>query len=72
MARTTLPLVSALWVANGVQGTYLHLRGVAQKPGGLRHNTLFNIETGPPLLAPLLMTMVGGMGLVACVLRRER
>jgi hypothetical protein len=72
MARTTLPIVSALWVANGVQGTYLHLRGVAQKPGGLRHNTLFNIETGPPLLAPLLMTMVGGMGLVASVLRRER
>jgi len=72
MARTTLPLVSALWVLNGAQGTYLHLRGVAQKPGGLRHNALFNIETGPPLLAPLLMTMVGGMGLIAGALRRER
>jgi len=27
---------------------------------------------GPPLLAPLLVTMVGGMGLLASVLRRER
>ncbi len=26
---------------------------------------------GPPLLAPLLVTMVGGMGLLAAVLRRE-
>jgi hypothetical protein len=27
---------------------------------------------GPPLFAPLLVTMVGGMGLLAAVLRRER
>jgi len=26
---------------------------------------------GPPLLAPLLVTMVGGMGLLASVLRRK-
>lgn len=72
MARTALPFASALIVANGIQGTYLHIRGIAQKPGGFRHNALFNIETGPPLLAPLLMTMVGGMGLLAAILRRER
>jgi hypothetical protein len=30
------------------------------------------MEMGPPLLAPLLVTMVGGMGLLAGVLRRER
>ena len=72
MARTALPLASALIVANGIQGTYLHVRGIAQKPGVFRHNPLFNIETGPPLLAPLLMTMVGGMGLLAGILRRER
>ena len=72
MAATVLPFASALIVANGIQGTYLHIRGIAQKPGGFRRNALFNIETGPPLLAPLLMTMVGGMGLVATVLRRER
>jgi hypothetical protein len=29
------------------------------------------MEMGPPLLAPLLMTMVGGMGLLAAILRRE-
>ena len=27
---------------------------------------------GPPLLAPLLVTMVGGMGLLAAILRREK
>lgn len=71
MAKTLLPLSSVAIAANGLQGSYLHLRGVAQKPGGLR-NFRYNVETGPPLLAPLLMTMVGGMGLVAAVLRRER
>ena len=71
-AHTALPLASAAIAANGLQGTYLHVRGIAQKPGGFRHNALFNIETGPPLLAPLLMTMVGGMGLLAAILRRER
>lgn len=71
MAKTALPVASALIVANGLQGTWLHARGVAQKPGGWS-NARYNIETGPPLLAPLLMTMVGGMGLLASILRRER
>jgi hypothetical protein len=69
-AKTTLPLVSAFVVANGLQGTYLHVRGILRKPGGLSE-ALYNIEMGPPLFAPLLMTMVGGMGLLAAVLRRE-
>jgi hypothetical protein len=30
------------------------------------------MEMGPPLFAPLLVTMVGGMGLLAAVLRREQ
>ncbi|MFP5346466.1 MAG: hypothetical protein ACLGIA_05520, partial [Actinomycetes bacterium] len=34
MAKTLLPVASALIVANGLQGTYLHVRGIAQKPGG--------------------------------------
>ncbi|MFJ9847642.1 hypothetical protein ACIRYZ_45965 [Kitasatospora sp. NPDC101155] len=29
------------------------------------------LEMGPPLFAPLLMSLVGGMGLVAAELRRE-
>ena len=71
MAKTALPIASAAIVANGFQGTYLHARGIAQKPGGWK-NARYNMEMGPPLLAPLLVTMVGGMGLLAAVLRREK
>jgi hypothetical protein len=70
-AKTTLPLVSAIIVANGVQGVVLHARGIHQKPGGFK-NFRYNMEMGPPLLAPLLVTVVGGMGLLAAVLRREK
>jgi hypothetical protein len=67
-AHTVLPLASAAIVVNGVQGTYLHWRGIRQRPGGF---TRYNLESGPPLFAPLLASLVGGMGLVAAVLRRE-
>lgn len=67
-AHTVLPLASAAIVANGLQGTYLHWRGVAQRPGGV---TRYNMESGPPVFAPLLASVVGGMGLLASVLRRE-
>jgi hypothetical protein len=67
-AHTVLPLASAAIVINGVQGTYLHWRGIRQRPGGF---TRYNMESGPPLFAPLLASLVGGMGLVAAVLRRE-
>ena len=67
-AHTVLPFVSAAIVVNGLQGTYLHLRGVAQRPGGI---TRYNLESGPPAFAPLLASLVGGMGLLAAVLRRE-
>jgi hypothetical protein len=70
-AKTALPVASAAIVANGLQGTYLHARGIAQKPGGWA-NARYNMEMGPPLLAPLLVTMVGGMGLLAAILRREQ
>lgn len=71
MAKTALPLASAIIVANGLQGTWFHARGIAQKPGGWR-NLRYNMEMGPPLLAPLLVTLVGGMGLLAAILRREK
>lgn len=67
-AHTVLPLASATIVANGLQGTYLHWRGIAQRPGGV---TRYNIEAGPPPFAPLLASLVGAMGLLAAVLRRE-
>jgi hypothetical protein len=70
-AKTLLPVAAATIVANGLQGTYLHARGIGQKPGGWR-NLRYNLEMGPPLLAPLLVTMVGGMGLLAAILRREK
>ena len=69
-AKTVLPLVSAAIVANGIQGTVLHLRGIAQKPGGWQMAG-YNLEMGPPAFAPLLASLVGGMGLLAAVLRRE-
>jgi hypothetical protein len=71
LAKTALPAVSALATANGLQGTYLHVRGIAQRPGGWRF-ARYNAEMGPPLFAPLLFSMVGGMGLLAAILRRER
>ncbi len=71
MAKTALPLASATIVANGLQGVFLQARGISQKPGGWS-NARYNMEMGPPLLAPLLVTMVGGMGLLAAILRREK
>ena len=69
-AKTVLPLTSLAIVLNGVQGTYLHWRGIAQKPGGWALAS-YNVEMGPPMFAPLLASLVGGMGLLAAVLRRE-
>ncbi len=71
VAKTALPLFSAVIVVNGLHGMFFHWRGIVQKPGGLRVNARYNIEMGPPALAPLLASLVGGMGLLAAVLRRE-
>jgi hypothetical protein len=70
-ARTWLPAASALYALDGVAGMYLHLRGVARKPGGLREAS-YNLIMGPPLLAPGSLVMVGAIGLAASVMRRER
>jgi hypothetical protein len=67
-ARTVLPAASAAIVINGLQGFYLHVRGIRQRPGGF---TKYNMESGPPAFAPLLASLVGGMGLLAALLRRE-
>ena len=69
-AKTVLPIVSAVVLANSLQGQYLHLRGIAQRPGGWKM-ARYNAEMGPPTFAPLLFGMIGGMGLLASVLRRE-
>jgi hypothetical protein len=70
-AKTVLPIAAGLYFANGMFGTYLHIRGIGRKPGGWSIPT-YNVPMGPPLMAPGLMSMVGGMGLLAAILRRER
>jgi hypothetical protein len=70
-ARTTLPAVSALYCLDGLIGVITHVRGVARKPGGFAEPT-YNLVMGPPLLAPGSLALVGGMGLVAALARRER
>ncbi|MBV9310990.1 MAG: hypothetical protein JOZ73_09160 [Solirubrobacterales bacterium] len=70
-ARTWLPALSALYMADGLIGVITHVRGVARKPGGFKE-PMFNIVMGPPLLAPGSLALVGGMGLAAAALERER
>ncbi|MDQ3768564.1 MAG: hypothetical protein M3370_03665 [Actinomycetota bacterium] len=70
-ARTALPFASALFALDGAIGVVTHVRGVARKPGGFQE-PLYNIVMGPPLLAPGSLVMVGGIGLLAAVLPRER
>jgi hypothetical protein len=70
-ATTVLPVVSALYCLDGAIGVYTHVQGVRKRPGGFSE-PLYNIVMGPPLLAPGSLALVGGMGLVAAVARRER
>jgi hypothetical protein len=69
-ARTTLPAVSALYALDGAVGIVTHIRGVARKPGGFAEPT-YNLVMGPPLLAPGSLALVGAMGVVAGLARRE-
>ena len=70
IAKTWLPAAAGLYALNGLMGEYFHVRGVGKRPGGWALPT-YNVVMGPPLFAPGLMAMVGGMGLLAAVLRRE-
>ena len=70
-AKTALPLASAVYVATGLSGLYFHFRGVSRKPGGWSE-AAYNVVMGPPIMAPLLFSMVGGMGILAALLRREQ
>jgi hypothetical protein len=70
-ARTWLPLTSGLYGACGVLGTALHARGVQRRPGGFREPT-YNLVMGPPLLAPGSLGLIGAMGILAAIARRER
>jgi len=69
-ARILLPLVSLITVIDGVVGFFMHLRGIARKPGGWRIPVV-NIVMGPPIFAPLLFAISGFLGLITTFLRRE-
>ena len=70
-ARTVLPLFGALYALDGVIGIYTHFRGVEKRPGGF-HEAHYNLVMGPPLLAPGSLAMVGAMGVLAGIVKRER
>lgn len=70
VARTILPVVSALTLIDCAIGSYFHIRGIQRKPGGWRL-PLTNIAMGPPIFAPLLFGTSAYLGLVASFLRRD-
>jgi hypothetical protein len=70
-AKTALPAASAVYMLNGLVGEYYHARGVARKPGGWKLAS-YNVPMGPPIMAPGLMSIVGALGVLASLLRRER
>jgi hypothetical protein len=70
-ARTALPALGALYALDGLIGVYTHLRGVQKRPGGFAE-AHYNLVMGPPLLAPGSLAMVGGMGVLAAIVKRER
>lgn len=70
-AKTALPVAAGIFTLNGLAGEYYHARGVSRKPGGWAMAS-YNVPMGPPISAPGLMAMVGGMGLLAAILRREK
>ncbi|MEJ7875541.1 MAG: hypothetical protein WKF62_02700 [Solirubrobacterales bacterium] len=70
-AKTALPVVSALYALDGLIGVITHIRGVRRKPGGFQE-PLYNIVMGPPALAPGSLVLIGGLGLLAPLVPRER
>jgi hypothetical protein len=70
-ARTALPAVSALYFLDGLAGIVTHIQGVRKRPGGFAEIP-YNLIMGPPLLAPGSLCLVGGLGLAAAIVRRER
>ena len=70
-ARRALPAVSALYFLDGLIGIVTHLQGVRKRPGGLKE-AHYNLVMGPPLLAPGSLVLVGGMAMLAALMRRER
>jgi hypothetical protein len=69
-SRGPLRLLSLAWLADGVVGTVLHMRGIGRLAGGYKLGQ-YNIVIGPPIFAPLLTAMVGVLGFCGSLLRPE-
>jgi len=69
LARTLLPVASALALLDGLVGTFYHARNIIRRPGGLK-KPLYNLMYGSPILAPMLLAASGFLGLLASLLRR--
>jgi len=69
-AQTWLPALSAVAVVDGGIGFFYHARGVVRRSGGRKH-LLYNIMYGPPILAPLLFSACGMLGILSSLFRRE-
>jgi hypothetical protein len=70
-ARTVLPLFGALYALDGLIGIYTHVAGIRKRPGGFGE-AHYNLVMGPPLLAPGSLALVGAMGVVAAIVKREK
>jgi len=70
-ARTVLPFFGALYALDGVVGVVTHFQGVRKRPGGFGE-ARYNLVMGPPLLAPGSLALIGGMGVLAAIMKRER
>ena len=70
-AKTFLPLVSASCWSTACRASTSTCGVSPSGPAGSGALARYNAEMGPPTFAPLLFGLVGGMGLVASILRRE-
>jgi hypothetical protein len=70
-ARKAMAVLSVFAIFDGTAGFFYHVRGVFRRPGGKRQ-LFYNIVYGPPVLAPLLFAAAGFLGLLACIMRREK
>src|SRR5262249_36916280 len=70
-AKTWLLALSALFALDGAIGVRAHFPAEQKRRGGFREAT-YNLVMGPPLLAPGSLCLVGTMGIVAALMRREK
>ena len=68
-ARSVLPVISILTLADSATGFYFQIRGIQRKPGGWRIPVV-NVVMGPPLFAPILFGIAAYLGVTAAFLRR--